>query len=369
MRNLLICIICLVLVNCGKSEKVKNLNFEAKEGVKASDFYNNISFVKLEMNDECLIFDPTEVKISDDKIFIVDKFAKVPNVFVFSISGDFIGKISRQGVGPGEYLLPGNLICDEDNRKIYLTDLMKKELLTYDLDSFSFIESYKIPFYSAFVEYLDRDHLIWYVTSGQKNESPFNCHIQITDLKCNPVKSWIEREELSLNGPYNILSNFTKSENGVAFHHPFLNEYYSCSLKDSISPLLCLNFQNLNFPTKEYVSSHAKNTAQSLGDDNMIQYCDLFENEDSYHLFLGTKDKRIKAKYDKRSNQGIYFNVEDITDDLGLGLVDRPKGIYRNQYFSFISTEDLQTIPSNSILHKYIDNNDLGKNPIMMFYD
>lgn len=357
------------MLSCNEPVKYRSLDFKAKNNIKASDFYKNISFIQLETNENCLIHDPTELKVCRDKIFVVDRFAKTPNVFVFSLAGKFIGRVSKRGGGPGEFFLPANIICNVENNRLYLTDLMKNELMAYDLDSFSFIESFKIPFYSTSVEYLDKDHLIWYVGSGQKNESPFSCHIQITDLQCNPVRSWIERDNFSIDGPYNIISNFSKTKNGVLFHHPFLNEYYHCSLADSISACMNLNIENINFPSKAYIADHKQGTAKSLGKDELIQYCDLFENDESIQLFFGVNDNKFKATYDKKMGQGFYCNTNEIIDDLGLGSVSRVKDIYNNQYVSCIFIEDLKALPSHSLLKKIIEEDDLGKNPIVMLYN
>lgn len=92
---------------------------------------NDISFVKLQTTDNCLIGSIHQILCSKDYIFVMDAF--VANaVYCFDKQGRFIRQIGKTGQGPGEY----TSLC-----KMCLTD-NQKQLVLYDWNVLHYYDLY-----------------------------------------------------------------------------------------------------------------------------------------------------------------------------------------------------------------------------------
>jgi len=92
-----------------------------------SDFIKSYKYIPLQTDTSCIIGDIKKIRILDDRIYITDRFRK--RLFVFDISGKFIGKINNVGKGPTEYLWIGGFSVNKDF--IYL---FGNKNLKYDRD-------------------------------------------------------------------------------------------------------------------------------------------------------------------------------------------------------------------------------------------
>ena len=80
--------------------------------------------------------------------------------------------------------------------------------------------------------------------------------------------------------------------------------------------------------------------------------------------------ENVIGKYDEKTGKGWYVNRDNLIDDLGIGVLARPKLGYSATFVSFISLESAgQNITAdNSILKDVVSEDDLGGNPILLFY-
>lgn len=344
---------------------------ELKEGVKVSDIVKDYSIVKLETTDDNLIVDPTIVKFSKDRIFILDMFSPSKSLYVFELTGKYVGKVGNQGSGPGEYIMPFYFLLDEEANRIYLQDVATSSMLVYTLDTFEFIEKHAIPFYASCFDLLDEEHFVWYIGAGMRNEGEFQKHIQITDKQCIPKKSMIDRMDFPTRGMYNVASYITRVADKVVFHHPFMGDYYNVSSQgDTIQKAFSLRFENMPFPDEEFLMEHKDNVVEDLEKGSYIQWCDV-TNVSSTHLYYFGCGKDIYiGKYDEKSRKGWYVNRNNLIDDLGIGTLARPKLGYSGTFVSFISLESAEQniMSDNSILKDVVTEGDLGGNPILLFY-
>lgn len=98
--------------------------------IKYSEFIDpeSVEVVQLETNDESLLADVTRLEVIKNKIYIYDR--KQSAVFVFSLSGKYLGKVDRMGRGPKEY----PLVCDFCVDGEWIGILNFDRLLFYHLD-------------------------------------------------------------------------------------------------------------------------------------------------------------------------------------------------------------------------------------------
>lgn len=371
MRHIIILFICLSFLSCEKERAVREHFYELRERVKVSDIVKDYSIVKLETTEDNLIVDPTVVKFSKDRIFILDMFSPSKSLYVFELTGKYVGKVGNKGDGPGEYIMPFHFLLDETANRIYLQDVATNSMLVYALDTFEFIEKYAIPFYANCFELLDEEHFVWYIGAGMRNEGEFQKHIQITDKRCIPQKSMIERMDFPTRGMYNVASYFVRMDDSVIFHHPFMGDYYNISLVDDIlQKAFSLRFENLSFPDAEFLMEHKDNIVEDLEKGSYIQWCDVTDVLSTHLCYFGCGQDTYIGKYDEKTGKGWYVNRDNLIDDLGIGVLARPKLGYSATFVSFISLESAgQNITAdNSILKDVVSEDDLGGNPILLFY-
>ncbi|MVM33413.1 6-bladed beta-propeller [Spirosoma sp. HMF4905] len=104
-----------------------------------------IDVVHLETNKKCLIGKINDIKIADNKIYILDKSINKA-VYIFDRKGKFIKKIFATGAGPLEFLKPFSMDVDEDSKGLYIYDNSLKKIVKYDLNG-KFLKNIKTPTY------------------------------------------------------------------------------------------------------------------------------------------------------------------------------------------------------------------------------
>lgn len=100
-----------VLFSCAEMKQKENdgegltIDFQDLRSVKSSDIVAERSFIKLETSAESLIGKINQIEIVDDCIYILDE-EKTNSIFVFSMQGQLLQKLSAKGNGPGEFAMP-----------------------------------------------------------------------------------------------------------------------------------------------------------------------------------------------------------------------------------------------------------------------
>ena len=91
----------------------------------ASEVISDIEYIPLETSAQCLVDEYFSAKISENYILVTDR----QHCILFSRQGKYIRHIGRQGQGPEEYNIVGNVTIDEKSNMIYMSGLY--ELLAY----------------------------------------------------------------------------------------------------------------------------------------------------------------------------------------------------------------------------------------------
>lgn len=103
-----------------------------------SDVVESIEYIPLKTNDECLIGEirrDEDIRISDNYILVACSITGLN--YLFSRTGEFIGKVGDRGNGPGEYHAASLLGIDEKSGEITLTKRSGRdsgEVMHYDLN-------------------------------------------------------------------------------------------------------------------------------------------------------------------------------------------------------------------------------------------
>ena len=129
MKYIVLSLSIILLYSCSKQEPINDIKKLVFNEDVNPNIFNTLTykFIPLETNDSCLFSEIREIKIVDNKIYIIDD--KRSKLLVFDISGKFITQIGNLGNGPGEYVAPSNFNIDKEKQIITIADVGLSKLL------------------------------------------------------------------------------------------------------------------------------------------------------------------------------------------------------------------------------------------------
>lgn len=149
-------------------------NYSPKKELILQDFMD-VEYVTLETNDD---FINQGIVLDIGKEFVLVKNSNRindGNIFVYDRTGKAIRKINRKGQSGEEYISVYTVTLDEENKEMFVNDILGKKIVVYDLYG-NFKRSFKhkngtdSQFYSDIFNY-DKQHLICY--DEYNKELPF----------------------------------------------------------------------------------------------------------------------------------------------------------------------------------------------------
>lgn len=100
-----------------------------------------VRMIPLETTNESIIDAIKKVVFKNNRLYIQDRSSH--KLQIFSIDGKYIGSLSRQGKGPGEYIRLTDF--DVDNDYIYVLSADNKKIIQYSCDDFNKSVEIKLP--------------------------------------------------------------------------------------------------------------------------------------------------------------------------------------------------------------------------------
>ena len=365
-RYIVVIFICLLFFSsCNREEaktkqeiisiNIDKLENKTKKEAKLSDFVTNSKIVNLETNDQCYIGRINDIQVINDTIYILDRHI-AKTLFLFSINGNFLNKISRIGKGPGEFMEP----------EAFDVDPLKHEIMLYD-NTFN-----KINIYSKSGKYLRNIKLKKRINDFTYCDGyyylyayPFNAIENKIIHKLNPSgsiiwsaldsKDLIKRKyAVGLTG-----GNFYRLNNEIIFWRDIHTKIYSIK-NEVISPKFILHTEK-----HKITEDKAKNSFNELHfKTNMLHNIREYSENSRYSLFnfyLGTK--QIYVIYDKFNNN--IHSTEILKDDLN--------NLYPI-YFRILDDNRMLGVVLSSMIRSYEEeskgnNMDGYKNPSIVLYN
>lgn len=144
-----------------------NVDPGGEESYAFDSLIDDISYIKLETNSDCLIGSIHQILCTKDYIFIMDVF--VANaVYCFDKQGNFVRRIGKKGQGPGEYTRLCKMCLTSDQKQIILYDWTR--LHYYDLQG-NHIKDVSPSFYVNDIELINNDFIAGFKESGVDDNS------------------------------------------------------------------------------------------------------------------------------------------------------------------------------------------------------
>lgn len=296
----------LSLTGCKKKEKTDFfVDFQAAGKLNLSLIADSARIFELEENDSCLLGSmELELCIDRDKLYIFDK--KTASVFVYTLEGRLINKISRQGEGPEEYTsldcfyAKDGIVYIKDYITIYhytpAGDFIKKEVLPdkqYPIDFIPVSSGYMVLYKPRHPYYKNGIYLLSLLTGEIK---------QVV----KPVKTYL----YDSRGPY----NFCHLKNGSYGYVDYFNGhiYHFTAETASVAHTFSLSKKTSEEALQTYSpdpSVYVNDIMCYMENETMLFFL-TFENGKFHTTVYNKKTKETRNGFSLPA-QG-YFN-----DDLG----------------------------------------------------
>ena len=283
MKNVLLLFVltCFVFPQCNRNKNsystavLKINDLTVNDIKKDSSIIEDVQYLKLEVNESCMIGKVDKILYRNDKYYIFDKDI-TKSIFVFRNDGKFLFKISKWGKGPGEYILPLDFDVDRSGN-IYVYDNVRKNILRYGPDG-DFPERSDLSF--SFEEFVlsAKDKII--VRNLYEN-GKIIASLGDMDLKTGkidilmPVKKGAY-DDLGL--PRFSSHYLFRSDNTVYYYPGFSNKVLKIKDGKIIDAVI---FNSSLFPPDDFVEEIKKDPDVILRNDKYItDIRDIYENGD-----------------------------------------------------------------------------------------
>lgn len=355
----------IFIFSCSKVEKnEKTIDFKIENHPSGSidDVFSSVEVIPLETSQNSLIVNVDKLISVKSLNFILDKAQE--SILVFDSLGKFSYKISKQGMGPGEYGRISDFAYNKfDNTLEILSPTGVVNVYSINGD---WQGDYTIPELRSthLFEILDEDHIVIFsidyrlpenlmVYSKTKKEITFKTHTG---------SSIFEKNFISITK-----SPLKKSEDKLLFTQPYGTEIYSVNI-DGLEKTNEWNFADLNFKNENY--SFLENATQeevfeefrnSIG-KKFVSFINYLETKDLIFGQFSYKNEVKSVIISKKSNiKKVLTNFS--TNSVQL-FSNEILVLAQPQYFSKILENDPLVSSSMNSSFK-IDKND---NPIILKY-
>ena len=241
------CLCLLFMLGC-ISRKSNNPDFsilridfsETSQSVRTSEIASAVQLIPLYTDDDNLIGEIRKIRYGDNCIYVSDE----TSLYRFAMDGSLIGKISKRGLGPGEYIGLSDFQIDADDM-IWILSRNNKKLNKYGWDN-EMKESISLDWWVSHICLDDNDNIYLYIGNEAEN---INSRLISFNLKSKQIiQEYLPIDPkqamyLHIQTSY----HFSKENNTIYFFESFNDTIYTLTEKD-ITPAYYLNLDNKNIP-------------------------------------------------------------------------------------------------------------------------
>ncbi len=318
MKQIIVISIMFLFFSCKSEHESIDLEFKEVHDLQLSEILSEIECVPLETNDSCYIGNIKQILYYQERFYVLD-FPTGKSVFMFDKNGRYIKKINSVGQGPGEYVLPYNIAINEEENVLYVRDVAQNKMLVYDALNLDFLREYQLN-WEAVDFCFDGNKLILYNTLEiiYENEK-YSSHILEIDERKKIIDDIIPIEIMT-GYILNPNSPFFKTESEVFFSHPYNGKVYKI-FNNSFKEELTLVFENKIFPPISFlkVASSKNDFVKIMRESDYINFYTFSTTSSHCCVSFFASDSYYMSVYNKNRNEGIYFSMNNLIDNIGGG--------------------------------------------------
>jgi hypothetical protein len=313
MRNskflIIRCIIIIFISGCksdsfiNEEEAILNIEISSLDKkVFPGDLIKDVTYLKLETNEECLIRNIDKIKFRNELIYILDRLSK--SVFVFNMEGKYIKKYHHYGRGPGEYINLADFAISRDGNFIYMLDYTQYKVIKYSLAN-KLNKEIKLELGTSSFACIDDDLLVFYQGNRINPKLQlYNNDIVFLDFNKNePLRGFFPVKDRRF-----MISNFTLYSSGEQL---FYLSYSTTGVykinKDGVTQFI--NFLGVNQIEEDVWNLSARefihNTRES---DYHFNFRNFYVVEDIISFAFNHNKAQYRIFYSMKSNKMIHGN-------------------------------------------------------------
>lgn len=340
MKNGLLLLVLLCLLSCvenNRNDEVESINFDKIVDVKLEELISIDGAIKLDEVDEALFRTVSQMKVINNKLYILDM--SLNKIFCFGIDGSFEKVLSKSGQGPGEYAQLTSFDVDLSSGKLIVTDSDIKTLI-YNLNTFEFIQELDKTIGYSICVHNDRYVGFNYLMLIRESRS-YNDYIIIADSLLNVINNVlpIEYETGYIMFPS---SRFYKHNKELLTFTPFDNKIYEFR-DDSFIPKYSLFFGNNTVYNPKVLKNKdaGYNYLRDLKNSKYVWSVNPIEVDNSLIVGYRCGNTSYLGLYDKNNKSTICYEFKNMSES---SLFSNIQHLNFNNIITVVSSNVLSNI-------------------------
>jgi hypothetical protein len=319
------------------NEAVQTITFDKTSVLNRSQLTDEVRFVPLEVTDESMFSEVSQLNIIGEEIFLFD--IRLGKLIVFDKNGTFKRVLERKGQGPGEYSFSMSFSASLENDKIYLVDVDNK-LICYELDSFQYLYEKKgVGGINVFA--LSDETFVWfnYTVLSIGNES-YKFHIITTDNEMNVISKSIPIpfESGYLMSP---VYRFYTCNLDLYVFPPFDNVIYKYA-NNRFQPYYSIEYGRYSVPPLDFLSEGGEGNPylNRLVKSDYVSFAQPFENDSFLLMSYFVREIKHLGIYNKISKKSFNMKFDSLEDKHN--FLYHIHGVDETSFISCMNFEDLK---------------------------
>lgn len=332
MKKFLIVVVFIFLNSCSsqldyEAERNISLNPEDAEITNLSQFIENVEFVKLSTEDGAYIGSIEKVKVTENRIYILDAYNSVA-LYVYDRLGNLLFKIANYGRGPGEFLGPYDFTIDNVNGMISIYDASAIKLSFYDINDGKFIKDELLDFSVRRFEAVDGRYVFYTDNRIEKNVSH---NIIITDSSLNIQNEYLKIKE-DMRGVYFLMPMNFSTYNQKLFFTPHSEYNIYKYEKGNFEKFTSIDFGKYKAPEEYYRKYEDNNDRWEVRGDAAYNVSNYLRSDKFEFFIYQAKTTTYYYLSSFTTDDFIHTNSEKLNNDLNIGPIMRwPNAIIENK--------------------------------------
>lgn len=309
----------------GSLDKI-NINVDNIRKLNLSEISNEISYINLESNENCIIGKIDKIIFNEKYIVVVDKVIS-KSIFIFNAEGAFLNKINKKGGGPGEFIDIGDVNVTD---VIELYDSKMKKILQYDIATGSFLHDIDIG--RVFLSFMEIDSTRYIIhTNKMNNLDSNNKLIEYDILICAENGKVIEKyfeydpKLKTSNTSYDLTKVFTEYGKNIYINKLLDNSIYLLRKEQQLEKVFEVDYNGNGVPESYQVLPSGELIEKLITDNEYAFAHCLRAINDNFILFTFSYENLMNEYwgiYDKKDKSTEVYST--IINDVDSGVFPMP---------------------------------------------
>ena len=300
---------------------------------------------------------------SEGNIYILE--TKIREVRIFNKKGEFIRSVARKGQGPGELILPTDILVDDKNKMIYITDRKGKKISKYHLNG-EFDSDIKTNFYYPYAlsinpngdflvlctsEKRDKEgiHSFYKIIKMTRESKILGQSIELPEFKMVVINN--DNFTFSFNQPYAAKGLIHLKNYGHYFYYAFSDKYEINVFDTDFNKIRIIRMPDsekisvTKQDEKKFIEDHLNMGKRKKRLDLYKKIAEYFKfpkyypilyelwEDDEGRLLVKTFSKDDKAQIDVFNSKGVFVKkmiVHNPKEEISIDSIFKKMTIFKN---------------------------------------